>query len=57
MFARSSRLAENGDLIFFSAIDEGMVLSLADAENMVDHLEREMDELSREMMPRYNISL
>ena len=45
------QVAENGDLIFFSAIDEGMVLSLADAENMVDHLEREMGELSKERTP------
>ncbi len=45
------QVAKNGDLIFFSAIDEGMVLSLANAENMVDHLERELGKLSRERPP------
>lgn len=30
---------ENGDLIFFSAIDEGLVLSLAEPLDMVAHLE------------------
>lgn len=40
------RLNKNGDLIFFSAIDEGLVLTLADAEDMESHLERELDALS-----------
>ena len=29
---------ENGDLIFYSAIDEGLVLTLADSLDMADHL-------------------
>lgn len=45
------RVADNGDLLFFSAIDEGMVLSLAGSENMVTHLTRELDALSSEQMP------
>jgi len=45
------QVAENGDLVFFSAIDEGVVLTLADPENMVTHLEREMQALSRDQAP------
>ena len=33
------RVAENGDLIFFSAIDEGVILTLADPSDMIAHLE------------------
>lgn len=36
------RVNRNGDLVFFSAIDEGLVLSLAEPEDMVTHLEREL---------------
>lgn len=39
------QVAENGDLVFFSAIDEGVVLTLAEPENMIEHLEREMQRL------------
>ena len=42
---------ENGDLIFFSAIDEGLVLTLADPMDMSDHLEKEMAKLSQERAP------
>ncbi len=45
------RVAENGDLVFFSAIDEGMVLTLADPEDMVAHLERELSDLSAHARP------
>ncbi len=45
------RVAENGDLVFFSAIDEGLVLTLAEAENMVDHLRRELGALSDDGPP------
>lgn len=45
------RVAENGDLVFFSAIDEGMVLTLADPEDMVVHLERELRRLSAHVPP------
>ncbi len=37
----------NGDLVFFSAIDEGLVLTLADPMNMVSHLERELEKLGQ----------
>ncbi len=36
------RVAENGDLVFFSAIDEGLVLTLAQPQDMVAHLSAEM---------------
>lgn len=45
------QVAENGDLIFFSAIDEGLVLTLAEATDMVDHLETELAALSAETRP------
>jgi hypothetical protein len=45
------RISENGDLIFFSAIDEGLVLTLADPMDMSDHLEKEMAKLSQERAP------
>lgn len=40
------RVTPEGDLIFFSAIDEGVVLTLAEPEHMVTHLEREIDALN-----------
>ena len=40
------RMDANGDLVFFSAIDEGLVLTLAEPQNMVDHLDRELNGLS-----------
>jgi hypothetical protein len=40
------RVAPNGDLVFFSAIDEGLVLTLADAEDMVAHLDAGLAGLS-----------
>ncbi len=45
------RVADNGDLVFFSAIDEGMVLTLAEPEDMVTHLDRELSELSKNKTP------
>ncbi|MDP2581871.1 FIST N-terminal domain-containing protein [Shimia thalassica] len=45
------QVADNGDLVFFSAIDEGVVLTLAEAENMVTHLTREIDEMSSPQTP------
>ncbi|WP_424930962.1 FIST N-terminal domain-containing protein [Amaricoccus macauensis] len=32
------RVEENGDLVFFSAIDEGLVLTLAQAADITDHM-------------------
>ncbi|MDP2086952.1 MAG: FIST N-terminal domain-containing protein [Gemmobacter sp.] len=37
----------NGDLIFYSAIDEGLVLTLAEPADMVAHLETELSALAR----------
>lgn len=45
------RVAENGDLVFFSAIDEGVVLTLAEPEDMVVHLDRELSKLSAQRAP------
>jgi len=45
------RVAENGDLVFFSAIDEGVVLTLAEPENMVTHLDRELRRLAAAETP------
>jgi hypothetical protein len=39
------RVLPNGDLVFFSAIDEGLVLTLAEPEDMALHLERELARL------------
>ncbi|MFN7223499.1 MAG: FIST N-terminal domain-containing protein [Paracoccaceae bacterium] len=40
------RMDANGDLIFFSAIDEGLVLTLAEPQDMVAHLDAELSRLS-----------
>lgn len=45
---------EDGDLVFFSAVDEGMVLTLADPQHMVHHLDKKLSELS-EQGPLANI--
>ncbi len=45
------QLNADGNLNFFSAIDEGLVLTLAEPENMVDHLERELGRLSSDRAP------
>lgn len=45
------RVAPNGDLVFFSAIDEGLVLTLADAQNMANHLEGELSRLAADREP------
>lgn len=45
------QVKENGDLVFFSAIDEGIVLSLADARDMIGHLEQELGALAAERTP------
>ena len=46
---------ENGELVFFSAIDEGMVLTVASPLNMVEHLDRKMAELSVDGLPAHII--
>ncbi|SLN25415.1 FIST N domain protein [Aquimixticola soesokkakensis] len=45
------KVAENGDLVFFSAIDEGLVLTLAQPSDMVAHLEGAFAGLSRDFGP------
>ncbi len=45
------RVADNGDLVFFSAIDEGVVLTLSEPEDMAAHLERELGRLSEAGTP------
>lgn len=45
------QVGEGGDLIFFSAIDEGVVLTLADPQDMVTHLAGRMAELSARGAP------
>lgn len=45
------RMDANGDLIFFSAIDEGLVLTLAEPQDMVAHLDAELSRLSDQGPP------
>jgi hypothetical protein len=45
------QLAPNGDLVFFSAIDEGLVLTLAEPQDMVSHLEGELAGLAAQGRP------
>jgi hypothetical protein len=45
------QVAENGDLVFFSAIDEGVVLTIAEPSDMVDQLGRELAHLSMPERP------
>ncbi|MGI6246522.1 MAG: FIST signal transduction protein [Pseudochelatococcus sp.] len=45
------QVAENGDLVFFSAIDEGVVLTLAEPQDLAAHLERELDRLGDPARP------
>lgn len=41
------RVAPNGDLVFFSAIDEGVVLTLAEPQDMVAHLDAGLGALTQ----------
>lgn len=45
------RMEPNGDLVFFSAIDEGVVLTLAESSDMVAHLEGQMAKLTAKGQP------
>jgi hypothetical protein len=40
------QMAPNGDLVFFSAIDEGLVLTLAEPQDMAVHLDKALADLS-----------
>ncbi|MEP1518698.1 FIST N-terminal domain-containing protein [Ascidiaceihabitans sp.] len=42
-----------GELVFFSAIDEGMVLTMASPQNMVEHLQNKMTELAQDGPPAH----
>ena len=44
-------VGDGGDLVFFSAIDEGVVLTLAEPQDMVAHLEAEMAALAARGRP------
>ncbi|UOM34450.1 FIST N-terminal domain-containing protein [Acuticoccus sp. I52.16.1] len=45
------KVTETGELIFFCAIDQGLVLTLADAKPMVEHLAGELGILAAEGRP------
>jgi hypothetical protein len=45
------RVEPNGDLRFFTAIDEGLVLTLAEGQEIAAHLERSLDALSPDELP------
>lgn len=45
------RVLPNGDLVFFSAIDEGLVLTLAEPADIVAHLEESLRALIEETPP------
>jgi hypothetical protein len=45
------RVTADGELVFFCAIDEGLVLTLAEPEDMVAHLTRELGLLAGERRP------
>lgn len=47
------RVNENGDLVFFSAVNEGMVLTLAQHQDIAEHLERRLSSLKSEGAPEY----
>ncbi len=40
------QMAPNGDLVFFSAIDEGLVLTLAEPQDMAEHLDQALKGLA-----------
>ena len=45
------QVKENHDLVFFSAINEGMVLTLAAHDDIVDHLDRGLSDLAASTKP------
>lgn len=45
------KVEPNGDLVFFSAIDEGLVLTLAEPTPIAQHLEQALGELGRRGRP------
>ena len=47
------QVKENHDLVFFSAINEGMVLTLATHDDIVRHLDRGLGELAKRDKPEF----
>jgi hypothetical protein len=47
------QVKENHDLVFFSAINEGMVLTLATHDDIVAHLDRGLTDLGRHDKPQF----
>jgi hypothetical protein len=45
------RINEDGDLVFFSAIDEGLVLTLAEPQDIARHLNGALADLARDRAP------
>jgi hypothetical protein len=45
------QVLDNGDLVFFSAIGEGLVLTLAEPKDIALHLEQALGELARDRQP------
>lgn len=45
------RVLETGEMVFFSAVDEGMVLRLAEATDMVTHLKQALGDLAATDQP------
>ncbi len=45
------RVNENGDLVFFSAVNEGMVLTLANHQDMAGHLEKGLSKFGADGAP------
>lgn len=45
------QINDAGEMIFFSAVDEGMVLTVAHARNMATHLEEALDAMAEENIP------
>ncbi len=47
------RVTENNNLLFFSAINEGMVLSLTDHEDIASHLDKALSNLGNAAQPEH----
>lgn len=45
------KVEPNGELVFFSAIDEGLVLTLAEPKDIADHLEAALGDLAADRKP------
>ena len=50
------KVEDNGDLTFYSAIDEGVVLTLAEPQGMAEHLEKALGSLSIDAPPEYIVA-